>query len=295
MQKHSQTNKHTMLSLADLPAARLDDLCAAANTAAKAHASPLCVFALPEGEYAFGPLSNKDLKKIECYLAAVVAAHDAHATRSKLALRLLTFSIKPRERDCTSAVAKHAWHVYEAARTAVNNVYPNTFPHAAAMQAIIADYFDLAPRTLAAWLAYIDFPAPRVFAVPTKDRALALHARETHVRALMYTILCTDARALAKCRGATSRADVMRARALLDVPRVQQYVMLNSVAAGSTLPHEYDDDSTIRDASLKRTRAAVRQVHQKAVTDVAFDDSSSDDDHDHRPRSTQHRKRACKA
>ena len=273
------TNKNNMtssLSLADLPSARLHDLCAAANAAAEAHASPKCVFALPEGTYAFGPVPSEDLKKIECYLAALVAAHDDdHATRSKHArlqapLRLLTHKIKPRE--CDSA----DWRVYDAARKKVHDSYPGTFQHAAAMQASVVSYFAFAPATLAAWPAYIDFPAPRTYTVH-KDRALALHARETHLRALMYTILCTDARALAKCRFKTPRADEVRARALLDIARVQQYVMLNSAVAGNTKPHEYDDATTIREASLKRTRATVHAVHRQAKARVEFE--SSEDDH----------------
>jgi hypothetical protein len=276
----SKTNNTAMqqraplvLNLSDIPSG-LSDLCEAADKAAEVLKTPQNVFWMPEFQYAFGELANTDLPKMVCYLNALKAAVRENGSPGNLRLLSLKLSAK---RSGASATATQ--RVYDAAHVKVNAAYPGTFLHAADMQAVIVSYYDFAPAAHAAWPAYINFPMPRAFTVPTKDRARALHARETHLRALMYTILCTDAHALAKCRGASARKNKARARKLLEPARIQQYILLNITASGSIVPHEHDDASTIEDAALKRTLAEVHAVHRQAVVDVFFD-SSDDDDFD---------------
>ena len=314
----NQPRPNNMLSLADLPST-LSDLCAAASKAAEVYKEPVQVFKMSEFKYGGGELPDQDLRKMVCYLDALKTAMRAHT--GSTTLRLLSFKLPEHARDCVSTAALNVWRVYDAACAKVHAAYPDTFAHAAAMQAIIVEYYAFAPATLAAWPAYIYFPMPRMFAVPSKERAHALHASETYLRALMYEILRTDAHALAKCRSASTRKNTARARTLLDSARVQQYVLLNIAATeGSTVPHEHDDASTIGDVSLKRTLTKVHDLHRQAVTDIAFDDSEDEDSEDdderfaklvadlprtRRPPSppqsypllanTRPRKRACKA
>lgn len=262
-----------MLSLADMPD-KIHDLCEAADAAAKAHAAPPAsiLFELSEFEYGYGALANSDICKIATFLTCVLSAAAACPTSGDVQLRLLSVAIKPRLRDCLTEESKLAWRVWEAARMAVHATYPRTFSNAAAMQTMIADYYNFAPATLDAWPAYIDLPFPRAFNVSTKERAEQLHVQEAQLRALMYSILCTDVHALEHCARATQATNDARARALLDSARIRQYVILHSMPSGSSIPHEFDDASTIQDSNVKRARANVTAVHSQAVMHVAFDE-----------------------